>query len=76
MPDENKTPYDLLLEDNQKLREEIATIRKDLNDVLGMNRSLLGRINSGSQDKVPNDNKIDLGKKLDGGLKHGHLLSK
>lgn len=76
MPDDNKSPYDMLLEDNQNLRKEIEAMKKDLNDVLGMNRSLLGRVNSGSQDKAQGASLEELGKKLDGGLKHGHPVSK
>lgn len=76
MPDDKPNPYDALLEDNQKLRAEMASMRKELDEVLGMNRSLLGRINSGSQDNTPSESHDELGKLLDGGLKHGSKLSK
>ena len=75
MPNDEKTPYDLLLEDNNKMREELASMKKQLDDVLGMNRSLLGRVNSGSPNNATGPSLDELGKKLDGGLKHGSKLS-
>ena len=68
---DDKTPYDMLLEDNEKLRQEMAQLREEMQQVLGMNRSLLGRVQGGSNDTAPNVSQGELGKKLDGGLKHG-----
>lgn len=76
MPNDEKTPYDMLLEDNNKMREELASFKKQLDEVLGMNRSLLGRVQGSSQDSQPSESLDELGKKLDGGLKHGCIVSK
>lgn len=76
MPDEKPNPYDALLEDNQKMHARIDGLEKELHEVLGMNRSLLGRINNGSQDTTPSESLDELGKLLDGGLKHGSKLPK
>lgn len=75
MPEPEKSPYDILLEDNAKMREELADMKKQVAEVLGMNRSLLGRVNSGSQDKPNESTHDELGKKLDGGIKHARKLS-
>lgn len=72
MPEnEEKSPYDLLLEDNKKMHDEITSLRKEMSEIVGMNRSLLGRINSGSNDTGPVVDLKALSDKLDGGLKHG-----
>lgn len=48
MPDNEKTSYDLLLEEIDKLKKEQEKLRKDLDDMTSFNRALLSR--------KPNDN--------------------
>ena len=72
MADTNdKTPYDMLLEDNTKMHQEIDELRGQLQEVLGMNRALLGRTTSGSTSNTNGQSLAELTKKLDGGLRHG-----
>lgn len=64
MADDEKTPYDTLLEDNANLKKEIENLRKEFNDLRDFNRALLSRSNS----QVTED-KEDTKKKFDAYLK-------
>ena len=54
------------------MREQLESMRKELSEVIGINRSLLGRVNGTGANDTPTLDRESLGKKLDGGLKHGN----
>ena len=64
MAENEKTPYDTLLEDNANLKKEIENLRKEFNDLRDFNRALLAR---GNQQE--GENKEDTKKKFDAYLK-------
>ena len=64
MAENEKTPYDALLEDNANLKKEIESLRKEFNDLRDFNRALLAR---GNQQE--GEHKEDTKKKFDAYLK-------
>ena len=62
MPNEDKTSYDLLLEDNKKMHEELENLKTKVNDFYDFAKSMLNS-RSGTS-KSENEESEDLLKKL------------
>lgn len=57
--------YNMLLEENKKLHEQLDNLSKRMDDVIAFNKALLNRKGSSSSQEESNE---DLGKKLKEGL--------
>lgn len=68
MPDNDKTPYEQLLEVIDNIKQENAKLRKEFEEVRDFNRALLSR-RSKDNDTLPNGMDKDLSEKYNKFLK-------
>ena len=71
MPDEDKTGYDLLLEEMKKFNERLDKQDKRIEDVVSFNKSLLDNKGSNNKGETPEEKNARYEKILKEGLQHG-----